>query len=122
MVAQTDSDSSKLDVLKLGSAGVVIALAVAAFYVFSDAPTLFRVLGVVAAVAVAAGIAYTTSVGQSTWGFMRESRSELRKVVWPTRQETIQTTLIVMAVVVLVALFLWLLDSLLLWLVKLLTG
>jgi preprotein translocase subunit SecE len=53
---------------------------------------------------------------------MRESRTELRKVVWPTRKETTQTTLVVMGVVALVALFLWMVDGILSWVVRLLLG
>ena len=122
MVAKTESDSSRLDSLKLAVSLAVLALGVAGFYLLSDAGTLVRVLGVVAAVAVAAGIFYTSSTGRAAWEFARESRTELRKVVWPTRQETVQTTLVVMLVVILVGIFLWLLDSLLLWVVKALTG
>ncbi len=122
MVAKTESDSSRLDSLKLVVSLAVLALGVASFYLLSDAGTLVRVLGVVAAVAVAAGIFYTSSTGRAAWEFARESRTELRKVVWPTRQETVQTTLVVMLVVILVGIFLWLLDSLLLWVVKALTG
>lgn len=54
--------------------------------------------------------------------FAREARVELRKVIWPTRQETLQTTLVVLVMVVVVAIFLWLLDMLLLWAVNGLTG
>jgi preprotein translocase subunit SecE len=64
----------------------------------------------------------TTSLGKSFWGFLKEARVEVRKVVWPTRQETVQATLIVMALVFLVGLMLWLLDMFLFWVISQLTG
>jgi len=63
-----------------------------------------------------------TALGQRLVSFSRESRVELRKVVWPTRQETIQITLIVLVLVFLIGLFLWLVDSLLFWGVQMITG
>jgi preprotein translocase subunit SecE len=81
-----------------------------------------RVLGLLAAVGLAVAVGLTTEKGASLWRFLQESRAELRRVDWPTRAETVQTTLAVMAMVVLVGLALWLIDMLLFWLVRLLTG
>jgi preprotein translocase subunit SecE len=67
-------------------------------------------------------IVLQTSSGQRAWVFMREVRTELRKVVWPTRQETIQTTFIIIVLVVILGCILWGIDSILLWAVALLTG
>jgi preprotein translocase subunit SecE len=64
----------------------------------------------------------TTAVGKSFLGFLRDSRVEVRKMVWPTRQETVQTTLIVVALVFLVGLLLWTLDAMLFWGISHLTG
>ena len=72
--------------------------------------------------AVALGVAYQTALGKSLWSYVVGSRIELRKVVWPTRQESIQATLMIAVVVLLMALLLWGLDSLLLWGVETLTG
>jgi preprotein translocase subunit SecE len=83
---------------------------------------MFRVLALLALVAVALGVMFTTQLGQGIWSFLRDSRNEVRKVVWPTRQETVQTTLLVIAMVVLVGIMLWLMDILLRWAVMLLTG
>lgn len=63
-----------------------------------------------------------THKGQRIWAFAREARMELRKVIWPTRPETVRTTLVVVAVVIVVALFLWGLDAFLLWAAGFLTG
>ena len=80
-----------------------------------------RVLGLLAATGVAVWIVTKTEFGAETLDFMQGSRAELRKVVWPTRAETTQTTLIVVAMVVIMGLLLWLLDVLLFWLVRLIT-
>ena len=68
------------------------------------------------------GIAYTTSQGQQVFVFAKQSRTEMRKVVWPTRQETMQTALVVVGMVVVTALILWGFDTLFMWLVGLITG
>ena len=83
---------------------------------------VIRAAGVVVAVGIAGLLAYQTQKGKNSFAFAKESRLEMRKVVWPSRQEAIQTTLIVLAVTALVGLFLFLLDGLLVWLVNLVTG
>lgn len=115
MVAKAETQGSWLDTLKLGIAIALLAGGVFAFYWLGDVSQLYRALGLVAVAAVALGIAYTTDKGQRGWAFVQNSRTELRKVVWPTRQEAVQTTLIVLVVVLLVGIFLWLLDMLLSW-------
>jgi preprotein translocase subunit SecE len=115
MVARTDTQSSMLDTLKLWIALALLAAGVLAFYWYPEVATLYRALGLVAVAVVALAIAYTTATGQRAWAFLQDSRTELRKVVWPTRTEAVQTTLIVLLVVLLVGIFLWLLDMLLQW-------
>lgn len=83
---------------------------------------LARVIGLLAAAGAAVAVALQTAPGAETLEFLQGSRSELRKVVWPTRAETTQTTLIVIAMVVVMGLLLWLLDVVLFWLVRLVTG
>lgn len=78
-------------------------------------------LGIVL-VAIALGLSYTTSQGQQVFAFAKQSRTEMRKVVWPTRQETVQTALVVVGMVALTALILWGTDTLFMWLVGLITG
>jgi len=72
--------------------------------------------------AVALGLASRTTQGQFAWAFVKGSRTELRKVVWPTRQETVQTTLVVAVMVIITALVLWGFDTLFLWVIGWLTG
>ncbi|MDX1252052.1 MAG: preprotein translocase subunit SecE [Gammaproteobacteria bacterium] len=110
------------DKIKLILAVLVLGAAIGAFYYYADHSMLVRVLVILVALGISTAIALQTGSGQKVLGFVRESQVEVRKVVWPTRKETLQTTLVVMAVVVLVAIFLWLLDMLLLWAVRLLTG
>lgn len=89
---------------------------------YSEVSMPLRTLGWLAVLALAGWVASTTQKGQWVIGFFRDSRLELRKVVWPTREETMQTTLIVGAMVVVLALFLWGLDSVLVWVIGWLTG
>ncbi|SFD95574.1 preprotein translocase subunit SecE [Thiohalospira halophila DSM 15071] len=110
------------DKLKLSLAAVVLFGAIAAFYVYEDVSTLLRVVGVLVGAGVAAAIALQTARGRQAREFVRGATIEARKVVWPTRKETVQTTLIVLVMVILVGILLWLLDMFLLWAVGLLTG
>jgi len=96
----------------------LVAVAVVGNSYFADQSLLYRVLGILVLAAVAGLLALQTAKGAAFWTLVKGSRTEIRKVVWPTRQETVQTTMIVVAVVVVVALFLWGLDSFLGWLVS----
>ena len=123
MVAKTETEvSNKLDTVKLIVSLMILLAGIAGFYYYAEESLLYRVLGMVAVVMVAAGIALTTATGQAILSFGRESRAEVRKVVWPTRQETIQTTLMVVVAVIIIGIFLWIVDMLLLEAVQLLTG
>ena len=110
------------DLAKWFGAFVILASGIAGFYYWSDESLLLRVIGLLVMSAVALFVAVQTHKGRATWDFVRESHTEVRKVVWPTRRETTQTTLIVIAMVGLVAIIMWILDGLLAWLVKLLLG
>ena len=110
------------DNIKWLSAVALILGGLWAFYAFADESLLFRVLGLLVVIGAAGAVALQTEKGRLAWGFAREARTEVRKVVWPTRKETVQTTGLIMAMVTLVALFLWGLDSFLGWLTKLLLG
>jgi preprotein translocase subunit SecE len=116
------SQASRLDTFKLTGAITLVLAAVVAFHYFADHSQLLRVLGLLAAAAGAVAIAATTELGATVWEFSKDARMELRKVVWPTRQETLQTSLAVILMVVVMGVLLWLLDILLLWIVRLLTG
>ncbi|MDF3197008.1 MAG: preprotein translocase subunit SecE [Gammaproteobacteria bacterium HGW-Gammaproteobacteria-13] len=122
MNVKAEAKDSRFDLLKwLVVAALVIAGVVGNQY-FSAEPILYRVLALLVVAALAGVIALQTAKGQAFWVLAKEARVEIRKVVWPTRQETTQTTLIVVAVVLVMALLLWGLDSLLGWLVSLIVG
>ena len=110
------------DLAKWIGAFVILGGGIAGFYYWSDESLLLRVIGLLVLSAAALFVAVQTEKGRAAWEFVRESHTEVRKVVWPTRKETTQTTLIVIAMVGLVAIILWVLDGLLAWLVKLALG
>ena len=123
MVAKTEEVvSSKLDTFKLLLAIAVLIAGIVGFYYYEAESLLYRVLGVVFAAVVAIAISATTLLGQNLIGFGREARMEVRKVVWPSRQETVQTTFMVIVAVILIGIFLWLIDMLLAEAIQLLTG
>ncbi len=109
------------DKIKLIVAVLIAIAALAGFYYYEDESLFYRVVALVGAFVVAAGIALTTEVGRNARGFIRGATIEVRKVVWPTRKETVQTTLIVFVMVVLVGIFLWLIDMFATWAIKALT-
>ena len=123
MVAKTEEVvSNKLDSFKLLLAIAVLIMGIVGFYYFEAESQLYRVLGVVFASGVAIAISATTTLGQNLISFGREARMEVRKVVWPTRQETVQTTFMVIVAVILIGIFLWLVDMLLAQAIQMITG
>lgn len=94
---------------------------VANFYYSQVIVTIRAAVGIVLAILVLI-IAAQTQKGRKAWSFIKSSRTELRKVIWPTRQETIQTTLVVVLMVIMTALILWGLDSFFIWAVAWMTG
>jgi preprotein translocase subunit SecE len=111
-----------LDKLKLVLAVLIVAIGVGGFYYFGDASDLVRVPGLLFAFALAIVVALQAEVGQNLQEFAKGSLRELRQVVWPTRKETTQVTLVVVALVIVVALFLWVVDLGLQKAVRLLIG
>ena len=118
MTGKAEATAGGMDVFKLAVSTILLAVGVVAFYIFADQPLLYRVLGMVAAVIAAALTALTTARGRSLTSFMQDARTEVRKMVWPTRAETLQTTIVVFVVVVILAIFLWLIDRLLTTLIQ----
>nr|VFJ54769.1 MAG: preprotein translocase, SecE subunit [Candidatus Kentron sp. DK] len=105
------------------SSVLILAVAIGGFYYFvDDWPWLLRVVGLIGAFGFAGGILLQTTQGRLAWNTIKEARMEVRKVVWPTRKETVQTTMIVVVVVFLMAMVLWLLDGLLGWIMRYLLG
>ena len=113
---------SGLDAFKWAIIIILIAAGVWANYHYSQIDWPIRLIGWIVLAAVLLAIASQTAGGRQAWEFSKGARAELRKVVWPTRQETIQTTMVVVGMVVLMALILWGIDSFLLWIMSMLTG
>lgn len=111
-----------IDKIKLALAVLLVAAGVGAFYFLADQPLVLRVLAVIAGIVLALVVAWTTPAGREAFGFTQEAIAEARRVVWPTRKETLQTTAAVFALVVVMAIFLWLVDVGLMWAVKMLMG
>jgi len=122
MNSEIEAGSQKLDTFKLGLALLIIVAGLVCFYLFDDYSLLFRVIGLLVGVGISVAIALQTVKGKEIWGYFRDAQIDVRKVVWPTRQETIQTTLIVIVMVILVAIILWLLDMFLGWSIGLIMG
>jgi preprotein translocase subunit SecE len=110
------------DKIKLLVAVLLVIAGLAGFYFFVGAPTVVRVLSVIGGLILGGLVAGLSAPGKQFYRFALDSRDEAKKVVWPTRKETIQMTGVVMAFVVVMSLFLWAVDGILLWLVKLAMG
>jgi preprotein translocase subunit SecE len=122
MDAKTEQSGGGLDTVKMAVVVLLLVAGVYGFYSFADMPLWVRLAGLLVVVGVAVFVALQTAAGRGIWQFATDSRAEVRKVVWPTRQETLQTLLIIMVAVLLTALFLWLVDSILFAVVRYLTG
>ncbi len=122
MSEKTESTSNPLDMLKWLVVFALLIGLVTANYMFGEYSVLYRALVAVAVGAIALFIAATTEKGSAFLTFAKESRMEVRKVIWPTRQETNQTTLIVIAATVVVGLILWGLDGIIVRVVGFITG
>ena len=122
MNPKAEAQDSRFDLVKWLVVVILVVVGVVGNQYYSAQPILYRVLALLAIAAVAAYVGLQTGKGKAFFVLAKEARAEIRKVVWPTRQETTQTTLIVVAVVLVMALLLWGLDSLLGWLVSLIVG
>ena len=116
---QTNSSFDKFLWLLIGL--LLIGGIVANFY-FTSFALPIRLVGWIILAAVVILIGFQTQFGKTSWNFVKEARMEMRKVTWPTRQETVQTTMVVVAMVVVMALILWGIDTFLLWGIGTLTG
>jgi preprotein translocase subunit SecE len=99
-----------IDKIKLVLSALLLAAGIAGFYVLADKALVLRILAILAGLAAAIAVLWTTPQGQTALGFVGESVAEAKKVVWPTRKETIQTTIAVFVLVVVVAAFLAVVD------------
>ena len=119
---QEESQSGVLDIIKLLLAAGVLVGGLFGYYYYLEWSLPLRVLLVLGGLALGIAIGMTSTQGQRLWAFIQGSRIEIRKVVWPTKQETTQTAIAVFVFTLIMALFFWALDSGLLWLTRRLVG
>jgi len=124
MSANTDAQGSGrgLQALKWLVVAVLLIVAIVGNFLYRDVSLPLLAMAVVVIIAIAGAVALLTTQGKATVAFAREARTEMRKVIWPTRQETLHTTLIVAAVTAVMSLILWGLDGILVRLVSFITG
>ncbi|MCQ3830752.1 preprotein translocase subunit SecE [Microbulbifer elongatus] len=122
MNAKVEAKTFRLDGLKWLLVVLLVGAAVAGNSYYAEIPLLYRVLAIVALCLVAVFVAVQTEKGNAFWNLLREAQNEVRRVVWPTRQEATQTTLIVVVFVLLMAVILWALDSGLGWIASKIIG
>ena len=113
MTEQVQQSVTVVDTAKLAAGAVILAGGIAAFYLLPDLPIWLRWIIVLAALVLGTLVGLQSAPGKTFWGFVQASRTELRKVVWPTASETRQVTLVVFVMIIVLALFFWALDSLL---------
>ena len=117
MNAKAGPQAESTDVLKWGLVVILVASGIVANYYFSEYAWSLRLAAWIVLAIIAGAIALRTNKGRNILEFAKESRVELRKVVWPTRHETVQSTAIVAVMVLIMGLLLWAVDSLLMWVV-----
>ncbi|MCL1076516.1 preprotein translocase subunit SecE [Shewanella dokdonensis] len=122
MTTNTENQGHSLDILKWVITIVLLAVAIVGNHYYSDASVVVRALGVIVLFAIAGFVALQTVKGKQALAFAKESQIEVRKVVWPTRQEALNTTFIVLIATGVLAVILWGLDAALLKIVNLITG
>jgi len=119
---ETETSAGPLDAVLLALASLIVVASLVAYYYFDATPVVVRALGILVALGVGAALLYRTHLGQFLWQFIQGSRGEIRKVVWPTRQETTNTTLVVFAFLLIMGFFFWILDFALLSITRAITG
>ncbi|NKB75521.1 MAG: preprotein translocase subunit SecE [Gammaproteobacteria bacterium] len=101
-----------IDKIKLVAAILIIVVSIFAYYRFADVMQLARIGIIIAGVAAGAGVMLTTATGQSAFAFIKGANVERQKVVWPTRREAMQVTIMVIVLTIILGLLMWLFDSL----------
>ena len=110
------------DKIKIGLAMLLVAAGIAGFYYLQDSAAVLKLLSVLVGLLLAAGVLWTTESGKALFAFGGESINEAKRVVWPSRKEAMQTTAVVVAFAITMALFLWAVDASLMLIVNKLMG
>jgi preprotein translocase subunit SecE len=122
MTDKVENGASPLDTAKLIAAVAILIGGIAGFYLLGEYPLAVRWVVVLASLGIGLLVALQSAQGREFWQFVQGSKVELRKVIWPTRQETLQTTLVVFVAVLVMAIFFWVLDWILGAITRALTG
>jgi preprotein translocase subunit SecE len=122
MTEQVQESATALDAAKLAAGVAIVAAGVAGFYLLGAQPIWLRWIIVLASLVLGALVSLQSHQGKTLWAFIQNARVELRKVVWPNRQETMQVTIVVMVMVLVMGLFFWGLDTVLGLITRWLTG
>ncbi len=120
--SETQARPALVDTALLAAACLVLLASIVAYYYFEGVTLVLRVLGILAGVGIGAALLYQARQGQVIWQFIVGSRVEIRKVIWPTRQETLQTTITVFIFLLVLGIFFWSLDFVLLMITRAVTG
>jgi preprotein translocase subunit SecE len=120
--SETQARPALVDTALLAAACLVLLASIVAYYYFEGVTLVLRVMGILAGVGIGAALLYQARQGQVIWQFILGSRVEIRKVIWPTRQETLQTTITVFIFLLVLGLFFWSLDFVLLMITRAVTG
>jgi preprotein translocase subunit SecE len=119
LAVQTNPTADKI---KLGFAALIVLAGMVGYYYLSTSPLVVRLLVLLAGVVLGGVVGWTSEPGKRFFAYTQDAIAETKKVVWPSRKETVQTTGVVVAFVIVMALFLWVVDASLVWLVKILVG
>ena len=122
MNTKVETGAGVLEIVKLALAAAILVGGIVGYYAYEEQSLLVAVSVVLLAVAIAIAVFMQSERGRELWKFIQGARIEIRKVIWPTRAEAMQTTLTVFVFVLILGIFFWLLDMGLLWITKLLTG
>ena len=120
--SETHDRPALVDTALLAAACLVVLASIVAYYYFEGASIVLRVIGILAGFGIGAALLYQTRQGQVIWQFILGSRVEIRKVIWPNRQETMQTTITVFIFLLILGFFFWSLDFVLLMITRAVTG
>lgn len=101
---------------------IILVVSIVGYYKYADVHAVVRLLGFLAGVGLAVLVFYQSEKGRSWFKYLSSAKKEVRQVIWPTRQEIVQMTIIVLIAVIIMSIFLWLVDMFFLWAVQVLTG
>ena len=122
METKVETEPTMVDTAKLAAAVAIALVGFVAYYYFDNASVALRSLGVLVAVGIGVFVAFQSAQGQALWRFIQAARAELRRVVWPTLEETRNTTIAVLVFALIMGVFFWLLDLGLLYATSKITG